>query len=496
MSYYFIAIGGSGAKVLESFTHMCAAGLMPDDEPIYVMDIDPDNNNGNLTRGKETFEAYKSAKKLKLGKTQLCKTRVHENHPSNYVWSPINDGNKNLDAVMSYSVYSGTPIGQLYEALYTHDERTTQLDVGFRGHPAIGAAVLAKNINSSIESKEPWSSFKRCVKNDTIVGTVKIFIAGSIFGGTGAAGIPNVAKLIRNMFSDVNDKIIIGAGMVLPYFSCQPTSEEKKKAGMCVTSTDFMPNTQAALKYYYVDNQNEHIFNSMYFAGAEDMQEGIIFSTGNEKQKNDAHIVDFYTAMAAVDFFGRKPNHDLTCYYIGHEKENIYWKDFPTVQVLNEEDNKVETKLHERIDHLARFIYTYAHLIRPVLADLKSGRKISAYKYPWYVDYLQDKGIDLSTEAANGFNSYVDKFLEWSYQISQNNSSLISPDIIHKIDETTIPVYKVNGERIVNAIGDVDTGVDVDEVWYRLCESANDCDDNDANGLGKFLRLLYDCCEA
>ena len=32
MGYYFISIGGSGAKVMESLTHLCAAGLLPNFE--------------------------------------------------------------------------------------------------------------------------------------------------------------------------------------------------------------------------------------------------------------------------------------------------------------------------------------------------------------------------------------------------------------------------------------------------------------------------------
>ena len=41
MGYYFISIGGSGARVLESLTHLCVAGLLPNKEKqghLYTME--------------------------------------------------------------------------------------------------------------------------------------------------------------------------------------------------------------------------------------------------------------------------------------------------------------------------------------------------------------------------------------------------------------------------------------------------------------------------
>lgn len=488
MSYYFISIGGSGAKALESFTHLCAAGLMPNDEPLYVMDIDPDNGNGNLSRSKATFEAYSQASKLKFGEnTDLCKTKIHEQHPEgNYVWSPIVDGNKDLDSIMSYAIHQDTPLGDLYEVLYTRDERKTKLDVGFRGHPAIGAAVLAKNVNSDVENSEPWSSFKKCVNVDSTVGTVKIFITGSLFGGTGAAGIPNIAKLIRGMFPDREEQIVIGGGLILPYFKCMPSSAERENVGMCVTSEDFLPNTQAALKYYYVQHQTDKLYDSMYFIGAEEEQEGLNFSAGSVSQKNDAHVVDFYAGLAALDFFGRETDKNTTCYYIGHGKDQIEWNDMPEINVL---ETGSTVKVRDKFDQFARFIFTYDYLIRPVLSDIQSGRKVKKYQYPWYLDYFYDRNVDLAGSTVKGFHNYVDRFLEWSYQISQLNPFLINPNVVLKSDNN----FSLAHDRISSAIGEIESNADMDEVWYRLCE--HKCEDTSAVGMGRFLRVLYDCCE-
>ena len=121
---------------------------------------------------------------------------------------------------MSYQAYKEEAIGHLYKALYTKKERTTLLNEGFRGHPSIGAAVIAKKINLSdgnytIEG-EVWSWLKNRVNEDVKTGlTARIFLVGSIFGGTGAAGLPTVAKLLRHTFESFceSKKVVIGGGM-------------------------------------------------------------------------------------------------------------------------------------------------------------------------------------------------------------------------------------------------------------------------------------------
>ncbi|MBQ1855423.1 MAG: hypothetical protein II137_02360, partial [Anaerovibrio sp.] len=134
MSYYFISIGGSGAKVMESLTHLCAAGLMPNKEKqsdLYVMAIDPDIGNGNLKRSSTALHCLNEFQSLEIGRgTSLFKTNVKLSRP--FIWSPT-EADMNLDDIMSYQAYRGTSIGNLYEVLYTQEERSTMLNEGFRG---------------------------------------------------------------------------------------------------------------------------------------------------------------------------------------------------------------------------------------------------------------------------------------------------------------------------------------------------------------------------
>ena len=87
MSYYFIAIGGSGAKVLESLTHLSAAGAFPNEEKLYVMNIDPDVGNGNLARSTKSLQCYEVFQNLKIGyHSPLFRTKVVLSKP--FTWNP------------------------------------------------------------------------------------------------------------------------------------------------------------------------------------------------------------------------------------------------------------------------------------------------------------------------------------------------------------------------------------------------------------------------
>ena len=256
MGYYFISIGGSGAKTLESLTHLCVAGNMPDNGKLNVLAIDPDVGNGNLERSSAALNNYDIFQKLEVGNdTPLFRTKVSLIKP--FPWNPT-DHDKTLDDLMGYQTYSGTPLGSLYEVLYTRKERSTGLNEGFRGHPSIGAAVLAKKYALRDKSSMQWTDFIEKVRQDIGSGNeIKIFLAGSVFGGTGAAGIPTISRLLRDSLADYGTRVSIGGALILPYFNFIAPDDETK---LFARSENFLTNTKAAPKYY---SQKDNVFNYM-----------------------------------------------------------------------------------------------------------------------------------------------------------------------------------------------------------------------------------------
>ena len=58
---FLIAIGGTGMRCLESFVHMCAAGLF-DNHTIDILTLDTDQTNGNKDRVESLIELYNKVK--------------------------------------------------------------------------------------------------------------------------------------------------------------------------------------------------------------------------------------------------------------------------------------------------------------------------------------------------------------------------------------------------------------------------------------------------
>ncbi len=489
MGYYFISIGGSGAKVMESLTHLCAAGLLPNkekQEKLYVMAIDPDIGNGNLKRSSAALNSFEVFQDFQVGKnTPLLKTEVELAKP--FIWSPT-EHDKKLDDIMSYQAYKDTPLGSLYEALYTRDERNTFLNEGFRGRPSIGAAVMAKKAalfstqGWEDHADAPWDKFARLVKQDAKSGQIaRIFLAGSVFGGTGAAGMPTVARLLQREFKTYCEegKVVIGGALILPYFSFTPTQISNQ---IFASSENFLTNTKAALKYYSVKDK---VYNSMYFIGDDVLSPVKDFSVGAASQNNDAHIVDLYGAFAAVDFY-QTPVDDLKkCSFITHSIEECFkWTDFPDVHMADGSDVRVK----DRFGQFVRFIFSYLHLIRPILSPLASGQE-KTYKYPWFVDYFN--GVDVDTNEVKNFDAYAESFVRWLEQIesSENHRRI---DLVRRDTFISSPA-RVDATKFAYCICDEESRITMNELWYRLSEHPGR-DDANSSGFGRFLRALYDCC--
>ena len=127
-----------------------------------------------------------------------------------------------------------------------------------------------------------WSEFIDRVRQDIGSGNdVKIFLAGSVFGGTGAAGIPTIARLLRDSLSDYGTRILLGGALILPYFNFTVPDDETK---LFARSENFLTNTKAALKYY---SQKDNVFNFMYFIGDSLITPLKEFSVGAATQRND-----------------------------------------------------------------------------------------------------------------------------------------------------------------------------------------------------------------
>ena len=511
MSYYAIGIGGTGAKCLESLVHLAAAGMMPDGD-LYVLFVDPDAANGSRARAQQTLVHYRRCKNtLTLGQTPLLKTKIDSiDSDSSLYWSPFTDANPSLGNFFGYANLNRArdktraAAAHLFEVLYSPTERTTPLDKGFHGHPSIGSAVMAQTVN--FNQGDMWSTFRAQITNDR---NPKIFLAGSIFGGTGASGFPTIAKLVRDEFENVK----LGGALVLPYFKFiseedgnEETSEEdfkKKRDELKAKSEYFLMNTQAALQYYYQLDQT-NIYNAVYLLGNESQTEVANFSGGQE-QENAPHFIELYAALAAINFF--KEDFEGSQYFVTAraEKDRLQWSDLP--------DGGNGNRVRSGIAQLARFAFAYLHVYQPKLQEIRKNRGRGSKDASWFRDFFksglfkssQRDKIDLEAsetqDALTYIETYCQAFLRWLANIQTNGGENETIDLIqHRAFFNDGPPGKQDLKSASNfesgrfsALIEQHEYADLDTLWEKMCEGKGKA--NDAEGIGKFLRALYQNCE-
>lgn len=358
MSNYIIAIGGTGARVVESFIHVASTGLFGTEE-IKVLFIDPDKSNGNLQRSLTSLNQYHVNHQLMTTSPQSCPW-VETPIGTMEVWSPF-DGrhNHNLRTFFSYENYSGTkaPLGHLFDTLYTQEEQEADLDTGFRGRPAIGSAIMSQ-LNLEEKGQEPWNSLMQQITQDTGQGkSPKIFLCGSIFGGTGASGFPTIGRLLKNRLKQkgLTEQVNMGGLLVLPYFQFTIPPEDDNQ--VCARPGQFLINTEAALRYYC----HCPIFDTTYLLGEEQPNEVDRFSLGRNTQCNDPHFIEFFGALSIFHFFNNDPINEVVL-LPRKEQEQVTWQDIPDRE-----------KIQPALRQATLFSYLWLSAVHPQLKSTRSG---------------------------------------------------------------------------------------------------------------------------
>ena len=489
MGYYAIGIGGTGAKCLESVIHLAAAGMMPDGDKLYILFVDPDNANGSLERAVETLDHYKTfSNNPQLEQPCLLQTEIIS--ASNPIFAPFDIGDGTKPRLSVHFNFAGLKMGNhnaahLFEVLYSEKERETELDKGFRGHPSIGASVMAQTV---LGNAEPWKTFRGLVNADS---NPKIFLAGSIFGGTGASGFPTIAKLIKNELKTVKVKTQIGGALLLPYFTFTADADEELKA----KAEHFLMNTQAALKYYHLWNK-DLIYDAIYLFG-DDSQIEVENALGGKTQRNAQHFIELYAALAAIDFFGRDfgPDGNAQYFRIDRSSKQLQWTDLP-------DDDNGKT-VRSRIGQMARFAFAYLSIYQPMLEDIRKKNR-PGYNAPWYIDFFdRNPKIPLNDDTKTSLEAvqhYCQDFLFWlaNIQNSVGDARLVKHDAYtQKTDGNRLKFIEPFGNFDLKKFGNLispDTSESlhsVNRLWENMCLAKGK---GDGTGIGKFLSTLYQNC--
>lgn len=321
--FFVLGIGGTGMRCIESLVHLCAMGMF-DDTEIHLLALDTDKNNGNFARLKEVKEAYCKAKgAIESDRVALSNTFFSANIKY-YEFSPNYEEDSTFRLVFNYddARYNNREESDLADLVFTRNVQDFNLRHGYRAQTHLGSMMMYHSIIEAAKSpmNNDLKSFLEKLTTASQNGQPRVFILGSVFGGTGASSIPIIpqavsqaAAIMSNGAANVLSNAYFGSTLLTAYFTFKtPTSNEISNQKIIATSDKFALNSQVAMMFYNDDVTVRNTYQKFYMLGtkgldwdpmkkqSESISETI---TGGAQQKNDSHYIELMAACAALDFY-------------------------------------------------------------------------------------------------------------------------------------------------------------------------------------------------
>ena len=328
---FVIAIGGTGMRCLESFVHLCAMGLF-DNQTIDILTLDTDQSNGNKGRVENLIELYNKIKSDDANNIDGGRPNADTFFSAKInlykFYTAYGDANRK-----TYKILSGVNSGlhkdentDLTDLFFDEDSvQSFELDHGYRAQTHLGSLLMyhgiveaarnvSRNADAASTAEKDLRKFLEALQEAQ--NSARVFVFGSIFGGTGASSIPVIPVALRdgiNILSDgtktLNTNVVkFGSTLLTDYFTfTAPDSEQKKNDKVIADANNFALNCQAALQFYQADPTVRSTYKRFYHIGwpfpAINVTSKNKTITGGQEQKNACHVVELMCACAAYDFF-------------------------------------------------------------------------------------------------------------------------------------------------------------------------------------------------
>jgi len=364
---FVIGIGGTGMRCLESFVHMCAMGMF-DNKEINILTLDTDQENGNLKRVWDLIDLYNRIKNptgsdADAGGKPSSNTFFSAKLNLSKYW-PSYSGGVNYQSLSNVSIQSDDTKENIDLASLFIDSAAQTFDLahGYRAQTHLGSQLMyhsiidaAKNVKSKGNGAQPQERdlLKYIEDLVKVKSEARVFIFGSVFGGTGASSIPVIPTAFNsayNLFKDLplESKAVeakFGASLLTEYFkfkSPTDTQKKEKKNAVVADASYFTLNSQAALQFYQNDPTVKTTYKCLYNVGwpvgdvtdfSKNKNEAETI-TGGAAQKNPCHVTELLCAFAAHDFFNREQFEEKEADYlfrtVHHDNDsfNFNFQDF------------------------------------------------------------------------------------------------------------------------------------------------------------------------
>lgn len=488
MSNFYIGVGGTGAKLMQTLIHLSAAGLLPGNRKLDCLLVDPDQANGTVDDTQQLRNSYAACQRLETGATDIFSRVVDL---AGEPWTPVRRADfDTLNQIFDYSGVKATkPIEtDLLELMFDPVEREMQVEQGFRGRPAIGSTILT----NAIDFEDPtgvWHKLCNKIRAQAEHESVGVLLAGSVFGGSGAAGMPTILRLMKEELADLGDKLRLGLILFLPYFRFEKIQGEKVQAD----PTAFPTATAEALKYYH-ERGFLDLCDSVYTLGEKVSSVLSVSAVGARDQRNEPHFLELVGGFGATRFFGPKASRGAmnSLSVAAREVENtLTWSDLPAAP----EQQKAQV---QQMQKMIAFAVAYRYRFYPNIASEldKSGES----KVPYLSHHIFGENVPKAEARAEtaAVYDYVNRFLTWLMWVSLPREGFV-PGLVNL---NVFAAKQGNGkwqlrqdlendrayESLFNGIGKLKS-------LKKSFEDAQEpVTDVQAHGTGRLIRAIYDSC--
>lgn len=469
---YLVCVGGTGTRVLRAIIHNCAAGVIKDKE-INVIVIDADQKSAAWDYIVSDYEKYQSMYELfrdngGKNKEGCFKTKINFLADKNII-SPVNYGECKK---LRQSLYGDSNLERIMGWLYTKTEMDNDLEKGFFAKPNVGCVFFSHFENDIFNSF--LDDIITHLENDK---KVNIMLIGSIFGGTGASGLPTILKLIDKHINKNSNKVSkqvahclnVGAVFMMPYF----TAKYADVKDPLIEIDNFNTAAKEALKYYkeekYFETDEDHwtkSFQSLYLVKSQILDLVNVYAEGGKEQDNKPHIAEEYAALAVGDFLikaaemgshrGKK-----TAINLYELDGKVGWNDLPVVL-------PGEESLKRKMGELTRFSVIYHNCMCTYMERQEkpkdSSEKSKVKKMPqWYVTFIPQQADENFVRMSGDANDYCRSYLKWISMI-QEKLQMEGKDRTYQYDDkiqlfgeiiTKIAGPESDAAQIVNNVNDI-----------------------------------------
>jgi hypothetical protein len=261
-------------------------------------------------------------------------------------------------------------------------------------------------------------------------------VAGSVFGGTGAATFYPLTRFCRSLPEQNKDRLRIGVTALVPYFRFEFRPTDKANAGgarpLAAKSEWFALATRSAVEFYdYLRELDMSLspeerrrperrnwqFDVVYWVGDDSLRQ-VDFALGGPEQENPAHFVELIGALACLEFF-LGDEVQPGCRWAGpkeREEEGlrgrnmVAWDDLPLTSM----------KRDRLLGQLVRFLLVgavHVGFFHPLLSgDLREELNRRPWYVPWYWERFCRRNDRLDTgDAQQALGALREYFEGWHF---------------------------------------------------------------------------------